>query len=109
MREQVAALESLNMRLITLLGLYCTKWINESRRAALLERFDPDDMPGLSQAGWLSSSPSRTIGQSINWIHTYLLTQNITGEDAAKSTFDKYQEAMSFVTEKALGLYEREV
>lgn len=45
---------------------YRVQWINEHRQATLLARYIPDEIideiPCLSQAGWLSSEPDQPSG-----------------------------------------------
>lgn len=60
--EKLRALERDNGAIIQAMGEYRTNWINESRRADLMERNVPGGGCCLSQAGWTSSSPYRPSG-----------------------------------------------
>ena len=58
-QERLILLEDCNLRLTSLAANYRVKWINEARQADVLERHVS---LGISQAGWLSSSPDRSDG-----------------------------------------------
>lgn len=80
LQEKLTTMEDLNMHLIVLLGLYHSRQINEFWWASLLKQMDPNDMPCLSQAGWLFLSPSRPFGQWPCQRATYLLTLDLTDD-----------------------------
>jgi len=59
-RKKLNSLEDDKKELTLSVAVYRVKWINEARRAEVLERYGPSDAPCLTQAGWLSSSPDRS-------------------------------------------------
>jgi hypothetical protein len=74
-------LEEENSTLRALMGVYHARWINELCCAEALERYGLDNVPCLSQAGWLSPSPDHSYSAYLHLSHRLWTDEDIIGDE----------------------------